>query len=270
MGNHLNLHLLTEKPKATNKVLVAIHGVGQTGDICFLEFSKTVADVYNVFVLDLYFHGVHARNEFVSSKNYISKDQWQSDFEEQLHARGIESFDILGFSMGARFAMASVSLFADRIGTAFLVAPDGIAKRPLYSLVTRFSPFRFVFKKIMASEKFLFGLFNLASKLRLISRSLLKFTTQVATTEANRFTVYNSWVAFRNLNFDVLEWYQYVKKHSITLYLVVGEFDQLLKPQHVRKLQKLLSESHFLVLPTGHTGLIRKLGNRISDIKSAP
>lgn len=268
MKSQLNLHLITSNPKPGNKVLVALHGVGQTGDDCYISFAKQVADIYNIYTLDLYFHGTHKQGTLIDSKDYISKKKWQEDLAQVLKELHIDRFDIIGFSMGAKFAMAAMEAFADRIDTAYLVAPDGVSLYPIYSLVTGIAPLRFVFKKIMKSKNFLPVLLKTLGKLGILSKSLLRFMEQVLNTKQKRLIVYNSWVGFRYLKFDILEWYHQINKQHILLFLVVGEFDQLIKEKQVKKLSKLLPADNYIVLPTGHTHVISKFGEWIRDNRS--
>lgn len=268
MENQLHLHLISATPKLGNKVLVALHGIGQTGDECYYTFAKQVADIYNVYTLDLYFHGKRKLDSFIDSKNFITKQKWQRDLGEALTAYGIDRFDIIGFSMGGKFAIAGMDAFADRIDTAYLVAPDGIVIHPVYSLVTGVPPFIFLFKMVMKSKRFLPTLLKTLGKIGLISKSLLKFTEQMLNTSQKRMVVYNSWIGFRKLKFDIVKWHHKINKNGIMVFLVIGKFDQLIKADQVKKLSELLPSDNYLVLPTGHTNIIAKMGEWIGDNRS--
>ncbi len=265
MKSNLNFHLISAKPNPNNKVLVALHGIGQTGEECYHIFSNYVADKYNVYVLDLYFHGDGALEGFIQSKDFVSKQQWQRDFAHLLEQHNINRFDIIGFSMGAKFALTAMVAFANRIDTAYLVAPDGISIHPIYSLVTKIAPCRTLFKSVMKSECFLPETLKLLNRLKLVSRSILKFTEIVLSTKEERKVVYNAWIGFRKLNVVIEAWYPQIIENGILLFLVIGEFDELIKADQVKKLSRLLPTENYVVLPTGHANIVPKMGEWIRD-----
>ena len=47
------------------------------------------------------------------------------NIREFLRKENISRFDVAGFSMGGRFALATLEAFPEKIGNVFLIAPDG-------------------------------------------------------------------------------------------------------------------------------------------------
>ncbi|HEV7382657.1 MAG TPA: hypothetical protein VGN64_22835, partial [Dyadobacter sp.] len=71
-------------------------------------------------------------------------------------------------------------------------------------------------------------------------------------------TVYNSWVAFRKLHFDIAELHRKALASQVDVYLFIGKYDKLLKAENVKQLSALLPASKYLLLPSGHAQLVEK------------
>ena len=234
------------------KILLAFHGIAQDGASCFQPFEAHLGNIYTIYAFDLFFHG-----ESISSKNeLVTKELWRSIIQRFLAENIIDKFDVAGFSMGGRFALATMELFPNRIENIFLIAPDGVSEHPLYGFATRFWITRQLFKWSMQKPQPFFNVVNFAKQVGLINSSMLRFVQQVLNTPEKRQTIYNSWVNFRNLRFDIPALHQLALDNSITTFLLVGEFDTLLKPAHVRKLAALLPSDQYIILKSGHTRLV--------------
>ncbi|MCE7068377.1 alpha/beta fold hydrolase [Dyadobacter sp. CY326] len=234
------------------RILLAFHGIGQDGVTCFQPFEAQLGKHYTIYAFDLFFHG-----KGVSMKSeLITKQFWQSILHDFLAINNIERFDIAGFSMGGRFALATLEAFADRIDNVYLMAPDGISEHPIYALASRFSPARSIFRWSMQHPNAFLGISGFLQKAGLIHASLYRFVQQVLDTPEKRQTIYNSWVNFRALRFDISALYQKASTNNVSIYLFVGQYDKLLKPAAVRKLAALLPLDQYIVLKTGHTQLV--------------
>lgn len=186
----------------------------------------------------------------------ITKQLWRSLIQDFLQKNNIDKFDIAGFSMGGRFALATLEAFSDKVGNVFLIAPDGVSEHPLYSLASRFAPARNIFKWSMQHPETFFSVSNLFQKAGWINVSLYRFVQQVLNTSEKRDTIYNSWVNFRDLRFDISAVYQTALANQVTIYLFVGQYDKLLKPAAVQKLSQLLPENQYIILKSGHTQVV--------------
>ncbi|MCF0049607.1 alpha/beta hydrolase [Dyadobacter sp. LJ53] len=251
----LHYHKLGHGPRT----VLAFHGIGQDGLTCFKPFEAYWKELYTIYAIDLPFHG---RSAFVKGQ-IITKALWKNVLQDFLAANDIERFDIAGFSMGGRFALATLEAFPDRIDHAFLIAPDGISEHPLYLLASRFSPARSIFGWSMQHPNAFFSVCGLLQKIGLVNASLYRFVQQVLNTPEKRQTVYHSWVNFRKLRFDIPVIYKMASSNDVSIYLFVGQYDKLLKPAAVQKLATLLPANHYIVLKSGHTQLVEQAASWI-------
>ncbi|HWV31290.1 MAG TPA: alpha/beta fold hydrolase [Dyadobacter sp.] len=234
------------------RILLAFHGIGQDGFSCFAPILKSLGKHYTIYAFDLPFHGQHSDAVF----EVISKADWKSSIAHFLNQNNISRFDITGFSIGGRFALATLEAFAENIDHAFLIAPDGVSEHPMYALATRIPPARWIYGWLMRHPGVFFPGVRVARTLKLASKSLVRFTQQVLNTPEKRQTIYRSWVAFRDLRFDIPALVKTAKANRVTIYLFAGVYDSLLKPKAVKKLAELLPKKQYIELKSGHTRLV--------------
>ncbi|HEY3429703.1 MAG TPA: alpha/beta hydrolase, partial [Cyclobacteriaceae bacterium] len=170
----------------------------------------------------------------------------------------IQSFSVLGYSMGGKFALATLEGFPTQVKEIFLLAPDGIKISPWYWLATYPSITRSLFKSmIMKPERYQF-IANTAFKVGLIDKGILRFTETQMNTEEKRKQVYFSWIVFRHLKFSLQRIADLINSNNIQVTAVAGRHDKIMKPSHMKRLLNRLNTSSFEILEVGHNGLIRK------------
>jgi pimeloyl-ACP methyl ester carboxylesterase len=233
-------------------ILLAFHGIGQDGTSCFASILTPLGTHYTIYAFDLPFHGQNSNTPF----EVISKADWKNSITLFLKENNIVRFDITGFSIGGRFALATLEAFPENIDNAFLIAPDGVSEHPMYALATRIAPARWVYGWLMRHPRVFFPGVQVARTLKLASKSLVRFTQQVLNTPEKRQTIYRSWVGFRDLRFDIPALVKAANANQVTIYLFAGIYDSLLKPKAVRKLAELLPENQYIELKSGHTRLV--------------
>lgn len=207
---------------------------------------------YTIYAFDLPFHGQNSHAPF----EMILKNEWKRSIQQFLAEKEIMRFDIAGFSIGGRFALATLETFPGNIDNAFLIAPDGVSEHPMYALATRVPPARWIYGWLMRHPNVFFPGVRAAQTLNLASKSLVRFTQQVLNTPEKRQTIYRSWVAFRDLRFDIPALVKTANAHGVTIYLFAGIYDSLLKPKAVQPLAALLPQNQYIELKSGHTRLV--------------
>lgn len=242
-------------------ILLAFHGIGQDGISCFQPFANHLGDHYTIYAFDLFFHGKSADLEHI---DLVTKDVWAQTMNTFLTKENISRFDVAGFSMGGRFALATLETFSDRINKAFLIAPDGVSEHPLYTLASRFAPTRYLFRWLMHNPNLLFKTAAILQKAGIIHSSLHRFTLQVLNTPEKRYSIYNSWVAFRRLHYDITLLYETARSSHVDLHLFIGKYDKLLKAKNVKELSKLLPADKSILLQSGHAKLVEKAADYLN------
>jgi pimeloyl-ACP methyl ester carboxylesterase len=236
------------------RILLAFHGFGQDHTI-FSGFMPHLKREYTIYIFDLFFHG---KSEWNHGESPLEKSFWTDWLAEFLKQHQIERFNLLGFSMGGKFALASLESFPDRVDNLFLLAPDGIIISPWYWLATYPIVFRKLFKNMITKSGRFQYIANLAYKSGLINGGMLRFVEAQMSTEEKRKQVYLSWVVFRHLKFKMNTIASIISSKNINLTVVVGKHDRIVKPRDMQKLLKHVHRYELVTPETGHTGIFKE------------
>jgi pimeloyl-ACP methyl ester carboxylesterase len=228
------------------KIMLTFHGYGQDNNV-FTNYKG-----YTFYHIDLFFHGKSAWN---NGEEPLKKVEWRSIIEQVLVQNNIQSFSLLGFSMGGRFALATLEAFPHRVKEIILVAPDGIKTNTWYTLATYPIVLRRFFKSMINNYSRFLRIARAAKRLGLIDKSVLRFVETQMDSEEKRKRVYYSWVVFRHLKFDIDSIKKIIRKNGIDLRVVVGRYDKIIKAKDMKRLTSKVE-----ILDAGHNDIIRKIG----------
>lgn len=246
------MNLQYQKIGKSNKILLAFHGMGQDFS-CFQKFAQIFGNKYTTYLFDLPFHGKSEVDESI-----ITKEIWKEYLTQFLQENQIQNFSIISFSMGGRFALATLEAFSNRIENAVLLAPDGISEDQFYYGATRFSFTRTIFKKVLKNNHKFHGLAGLLSRIGIVHKSILKFAKMMVDTPKKQEQLYQSWVGFRTLNFDIKKLVQLINNQEINVQIFMGKYDKLLPIHNVYPLTKNLKNVELIMLESTHGRLVEK------------
>jgi pimeloyl-ACP methyl ester carboxylesterase len=238
------------------KTMLLFHGYGQDHTV----FDSYNDDAYTFYCIDLFFHG---KSVWDKGEQPLEKTEWKELISAILTENHINSFTVLGFSMGAKFAMATLEAFSDRVEEIILLAPDGIKTSYWYSLATYPIALRSLFRSMVGNHKRFLQIASGARELGLIDKGVLRFVETQMDSEEKRKRVYHSWVVFRHLKFNVDGIAGLINKHNIRLKLFVGRFDKIITADNMKRLTSKVPGAQFEAVDAGHNNLINKVGKMI-------
>jgi pimeloyl-ACP methyl ester carboxylesterase len=247
-----NSTLSYQKSGHGSKVLLLFHGFGQHHR-AFAALTETMSPHYTLYAFDLFFHGNSQWNE---GEQPLEKEMWREIMVNFLKEHKTETFSVLGFSMGGKFALATLELFPAQVEHIFILAPDGIKTSLWYSLATYPLVLREFFKSMILKPGRLHAITSALHMLRLVDNGLLRFAESQMDTREKRERVYYSWVVFRHLHFDMKNIAGLIKRHSTKLTMVVGKHDKIITARNMQALLRHLTDYHLEILDTGHNGVI--------------
>jgi pimeloyl-ACP methyl ester carboxylesterase len=175
-----------------------------------------------------------------------------------LEVHPMEKFSLCGFSLGGKFAIATLEAFPEHVNSMILIAPDGIKTSFWYSLATYPIVFRHLFKSMILHPNRFSALSKMLSSVRIMDRGLVRFADSQMDTEEKRRRVYYSWVVFRRLKFDLDKIAELINNNSIRLLLITGKYDKVIRSQSMSRLLKHVRVYRHEILETGHNGLINE------------
>jgi len=229
-----------------NKIMLTFHGFGQDNRV----FDDYQDEGYTLYNIDLFFHG---GSKWSKGEEPLEKSEWKQLIEAFLREKDIDTFSLLGFSMGGKFAIATLEAFPDRVKEIILLAPDGIKTSFWYSLATYPVAFRKFFKGMIGNHARFLSIAKASKKLGLIDKGVLRFVETQMDSEEKRERVYYSWVVFRHLTFDIKKIAAMILQHNITIRLYVGKYDKIITAKNMKRLT-----SNVQIIEAGHNDIIRK------------
>src|SRR6185369_4055292 len=161
-------------------------------------------------------------------------------------------FEIAGFSIGAKFALATVELFPERISRIILLAPDGIKNNLWYSFATRTSLMRSLFRSLILKPKRLQAVIKFLKFFHVEDKNLLRFVEFQLSTEEKRKRVYNSWIYFRHLSFNLKDLSLQLNSRNIPVIFILGKSDKVIPFKVIEEFAKTLNNCQFQLLDVGH------------------
>jgi pimeloyl-ACP methyl ester carboxylesterase len=234
--------------------LLLFHGFGQDHR-AFDSWIEPLAHTHTLYLFDLYYHG---QSTWPETDRPVQKEDWQAVIQTILDAHQVDHFSVAGYSLGARFALAAAETFAAKTRHIFLIAPDGIATNPWYALATSSAAGRILFNSMITRHKRFLSVAGYLQSLRLVHPNLVRFAAYQMSTEEKRSRVYASWVVFRALRFSLQALAARFNAHHISVTMVAGRHDPVIRAEGMPRFLKLLQRHHLEILDGGHHGLIAR------------
>jgi pimeloyl-ACP methyl ester carboxylesterase len=235
------------------KVLLLFHGFGQDHH-AFDSWKDVLKDEYTLYSFDLFFHGQSSW----ANGNPLEKKDWKEIIDLFLQQEKITEFEIAGFSMGGKFALATLEAFPEKVKKIILLAPDGIKTSFWYSLATYPIAMRALFKSMILHPNRLYRLIKMLRSFGLVDKGLLRFVESQMDSEEKRRRVYFSWVYFRKLKFNLSKIASLLNEQRIPLTLIVGKHDKVIQAKNMEAFLEKVNSKQFEVLEAGHNDLIAK------------
>ena len=250
-----NQTLYYYKAGSGSAALIAFHGFGQDHHAFDLWCSR-LANKYTLYLVDLPFHG---KSTWQDSTSPLRKPDWQKVLTALSEQENISTFSLAGFSLGGKFALASLEAFPQATQELFLIAPDGLAPNFWYSLATYPLLFRKVFRGMIRHQGRFAALTTMAKHLRLADNWILRFAENQMNTVDKRARVYNTWVVFRHLRFDPDQVKRLIEENRVRVAVFAGKYDRVIPPAKLKPQLNRLNHVSFHVLDCGHNSLVNEV-----------
>ena len=234
--------------------MITFHGFGQSGND-MSPVASHFADSHTTYAMNIFFHG---KSFWDNELEILEPGDWRTVLEALFKNEGIGRFSVAAFSMGGKFALATIESFAERMDEVYLIAPDGIRTSPWYSLATYPHVFQEYFRSMIVRPNRFFWLINTAHRMKVVDHGLVKFATNEMDTVKKRRRVYYSWMVFRDLVFDMKKIGALIRSNAIRLTVITGKFDKIIRTEHMTRLTRYVPDAREIVAESGHNQLVKK------------
>lgn len=242
------------KKGTSENVILLFHGFGQSA-LSFESLINVLSVDYTVYSFDLFFHG----NSTLNSKNIISNEFWRNALIKFTQIENISNFDVLGYSMGAKFALLTYESFPTRVKQLYLIAPDGLYTSFWYDLATKNFVGRRLFKYIVSKPEFFFSMLSFMDKFNFIDKATLKFANLQMDTLEKRLLLYRVWTNFSALELPINDICLQLRKHYSPITLIIGKNDNVIKFKNIKSFISKVPHIDIQEFNCGHTSLFPKM-----------
>ena len=235
-----------------SEVWIFFHGFGQHHQD-LLAFDKLRTSKHRYLFVDLIYHGQSSWN---TSEKALKKEEWKVILLSLLQQESIDTFHLVGYSMGGKFALLSYELLPERISSLSLLAPDGIKTGLWYSMSNYPTGIHPLFKQAVFRPQRFFTLVDGLKTAGLLQKSLVKFVRTQLETRSKRAQAYLVWKVLGGLHLQLGTIIRQLRLHPIPVTVVLGEFDRMVAPKNLERFTAKVPQLRLLLLPVGHGQLI--------------
>jgi pimeloyl-ACP methyl ester carboxylesterase len=244
-----------------DRILLCFHGYGESADsFAFLE--DALGNEFTILAIDLPFHGgtewkedaLFQMDDLLAILRGITGGSAGAAGGDGTVKSGADGkWSLLGYSMGGRVALSILGRIPERIGKLVLVGPDGLKMNGWYWLATQNAPGRGLFRRTMKNPGWFFFVLKAADKLRLVNRSIYKFTVNYISDPAVREELYKRWTAMRTFRPDIPAIQALIRWQGIPVRLLYGRYDRIIRWETGSKFSREVGPGcRLVILETGH------------------
>jgi pimeloyl-ACP methyl ester carboxylesterase len=242
------------------RALLAFHGFGQSSSL-YLPLLHRLPQ-HTIYSFDLFHHGMST----MPTAKALEPHAWHALMSQFFERQAIDRFDLLAFSFGGRFAMATLAALPTKVDQVHLVAPDGITNSPWYTLATRYKMMRSFFRLIVDRPRWFYAYLKTMEKMALLRGGLGKFATQAMSTREQRQRVYNTWMSARKLHIPTGKLGEIINMSEGVLHIFIGAYDLVIPEKRVDPLCRQVSRCTLHKLPVGHRLVLQQYLDRAATI----
>lgn len=232
--------------------MLCFHGFGQEHAV-YKSVYEALKETHTVYSFDLFFHGDTQWER--GEKSFYPQD-WFDFMVPFFEMEQIDRFEVMGYSMGGKFAMITAQLFPERTDHIHLLAPDGVKTHFSYRFSTYPLLFRRLFKTQIKDPSLFKAIVKLSRSFKLVNNYGLRFAETQMNTEFRRAQVYYSWVIFRHFMPDLKKVAGIVNDSPTCLTFYLGKYDKVINLKEMQPLIKLLNDYELKEIESGHSRLI--------------
>lgn len=236
--------------------IVVFHGFDQNIHSFDFLIEELNGEEFTIYVIGLIHHDSTCIDDRKISQK-LNKKHLIEFFENFCKLESIISFQLIGYSLGARIAV-NISLVKN-LGTkgVILLAPDGICINKWYSLMTNF-PGELFFRIVVKYNSFGKLIKKAVTSLNLVSHKEKKLMSYAFEEPGRLKKIYRTWISYSKINFSFKELRKLSENAQYKVTFVFGKYDKIIGDCPINKLNKIACMSeNLLVIEEGHN-LLRK------------
>lgn len=228
------------------------HGFGQSL-VDMRGFQSLLTEEKKLIFIDFFHHG---KSRWKNSRQKLTLLYWREFIENLQKKEGFDQFHLVGYSMGGKISLLTYQLFAAKVRSLTLLAPDGIKTGIWYSMSSYPAFVHNMFKQVVFKPDRFFGLVNGLQSVGLVEKSLGKFVQTQLETRSKRAQAYLIWKLLGQTQPDLGLIIRTARKQKTQISLFIGGFDKMVTAKNLERFSSKIPHLRKIILPVGHGGLV--------------
>lgn len=219
---------------AGNEGVLCLHGHSRSSsDFKFLE-----SDSLKVVSIDLFLHHESKFPLHRIERNPVRWEELIPIFQLLIQTEFPAQFNVLAYSQGGRFALKLVETWPEKLSSFTLLAPDGLNNKSFYNVSSRVFVLRKLFRFWQKKPAHLKGIAGALSKAKLVRPKVKEFIDNFTSDKFIMERAANSWMGFRMIQPQPKKIGEIVRKNPIEWKIIMGKYDQVIRPLQAEIFQK--------------------------------
>lgn len=231
------------------ETVICLHGHGRSAhDFEFIQSPKR-----KVIALHLFYHGASYFPEERIEHAPLELKEFIDLIHLLLVKENVSKFHLFAFSQGGRFSLCLLPVIWEKILTITLISPDGMDNYSFYNWSSRRKWARLLFKRWEKDPKKLKHISKIAVKIGLMRPKVRTFVNEFSSNKEAFRRASLTWRAFRILQPNPAEIGQTIRKHRIPFIIIMGTYDQVIRPKQAYAFEKKCGLNNCVVeVSNGH------------------
>lgn len=242
------------------ELLIAFHGFGDRGRL-FAALEPALGDLFTIVAPDLPFHG-----ETQWPRNSFSKEDLLACIDGILAQEQKTRFSLMGYSFGARLAIALTPALADRLNRLYLLAPEGFDTRGT-KLATRVPMWtRRLLHRTLDNPGLFLAPLRLGRKLGLVPKFTAGFLHTNLSNPDRRMRTFGCWYALDAFTISPEQIRRFWLDTGLPVAVYIGSRDFIVPLKPLQQLVEGIPNARLEVLEgEGH----RLVGEKLGEVLAA-
>lgn len=244
--------------------MLCFHGFGMHGKQ-FKLLTAQLGGQYTFWGFDLFFHKETRLTDqsLATVKRGLLKSELASLILVFCRHQQIESFSVIGYSMGSHYATALVEELPEMINEYIVAAPSSVYPGKLVRFFSHNKVGNKMLEKFLLSEKATLRLIDFATWLRFIDATGQKLLHKEIGTPELRFALYACVTYLRLLDTDELRLIHNLEAHKIKSIFIFGKYDKMYLPSIGKRFFSRYTSGDVIVLEETHEMINLNFVNRL-------
>lgn len=228
------------------RFLFAFHGFADYAYL-FPPLEEALGEEYSIIAIDLPFHGYTKwQSHIFRPKDLVAVLQLIMQKEQ------IQSFSMMGHSMGGRIILALAPYFKEQLEELILLAPAGF-QNSVSDSTWLFPKFvRQFLKALTRQKKVILNIFHFGKRVGIINRGLHQFVCAQIEREDRRQRLFDCWISLYHFPIQLRQFKHLLHTQGIPISFFYGEEDYITPAKYGRRFASDLPQAQVLMVADNH------------------